>query len=75
MEEKILDEELKAFDFSVFSKIRGNLLEELLQRHRRDRMKNFQSLSQKFSEEMSDDELDLVVAAGNPYTTDKKEKI
>ena len=64
MTEKILETNLRGFDYSVFSKVKDSLLEELLQRHR---MKNFRSLSQQLAEEMlSDDELDYVAAAGTP---------
>ena len=75
MTDKILEENLQAFDFSVFSEVRESLLEELLKKHRSDRMKNFKSLSQQISEEMSYDELDFVAAAGNPFASEKKEKI
>ena len=64
MTEKILENNLRGFDYSQFSKVKDSLLDELLQRHR---MKNFRSLSQQLAEEMlSDDELDYVAAAGNP---------
>ena len=71
MTEEILEKNLREFDFSVFSKVKESLLDELLQRHR---MKNFKSLSQQLADErLSDDELDYVVAAGNPFI-DKDKK-
>ena len=71
MTEKILERNLREFDFSVFSKVKDSLLDELLQRHR---MKNFKSLSQQLADErLSDDELDYVAAAGNPFI-DKDKK-
>ena len=72
MTENILESNLQAFDFSVFSKVKDSLLEELLKKHR---MKNFKSLSQQLAEEqLSDDELDYVAAAGNPFQ-DRDKKI
>ena len=71
MTDTMLEKNLKAFDFSQFSKVKDSLLDELLQRHR---MKNFKSLSQQLKEEMlSDEELDYVAAAGNPFV-DKDKK-
>ena len=71
MTEEILEKNLREFDFSVFSKVKESLLEELLQRHR---MKNFKSLSQQLAEEkLSDEELDYIAAAGNPFL-DKDKK-
>lgn len=73
MTEEILEKNLREFDYSVFSKVKKSLLEEILERQRRD---NFKSFSQKFSEEMlSDDELDYLAAAGNPFLDDKSKKI
>jgi len=73
MTEKILENNLRGFDYSQFSKVKDSLLDELLQRHR---MKNFRSLSQQLAEEMlSDDELDYVAAAGNPSLEAHKDKI
>ena len=63
MTEIILEKNLREFDYSVFSKVKESLLEELLQRHFK---KNFKSLSQQL-EMLSDDELDYVTAAGNPF--------
>ena len=71
MTDTMLEKNLRAFDFSQFSKVKDSLLDELLQRHR---MKNFKSLSQQLKEEMlSDEELDYVAAAGNPFV-DKDKK-
>ena len=71
MTDTMLEKNLKAFDFSQFSKVKDSLLDELLQRHR---MKNFKSLSQQLKEEMlSEEELDYVAAAGNPFI-DKDKK-
>ena len=70
MTEAILEKSLYEFDYSVFSKVKESLLEELLQRHRR---KNFKSLSQQLAEEMlSDEELDYVAAAGTPFLEESK---
>ena len=70
MTNEMLEKNLKAFDFSEFSKVKESLLDELLQKHR---MKNFKSLSQQLAEEMlSDEELDYVVAAGNPFLEENK---
>ena len=67
MTETILENNLGAFDYSVFSKVRKSLLEEILQKQRKNNLKNFMSLSQQLAgEKLSDDELDYVVAAGNP---------
>ena len=60
-----IESELKNFDYSVFSKVKDSLLEELLQKQRMNKFKNFSSLSQRLSAEaMSDDEVDMVAAAG-----------
>ena len=72
MTEEILEKNLREFDYSVFSKVKESLLDELLQKHR---MKNFKSLSQQWADaRLSDDELDYVAAAGNPFL-DKDKKI
>ena len=72
MTEEILEKNLREFDYSVFSKVKKSLLEEILERQRMDNLKSF---SQKFSEEMlSDDELDYLSAAGNPFLDDKIKK-
>ena len=65
MTNNIFESELKNFDYSVFSKVKDSLLEELLQKQRMNKFKNFSSLSQRLSAEaMSDDEVDMVAAAG-----------
>jgi hypothetical protein len=71
MTDEILEKNLKSFDYSVFSKVKDSLYEELLQKHRRN---NFKSLSQKLAaSRLSFDELDYLAAAGNPFLNkDKK---
>ncbi len=67
MNGEMLDKNLREFDYSVFSKVRDSLLEEILQKQRKNNLKAFMSLSQQLAgERLSDDELDYVVAAGNP---------
>lgn len=61
MDEKILDQELKLFDFSQCHPIKEKLLAELLTLHRRDN-----APKGKWRGLMSDDELELASAAGNP---------
>ena len=74
MTDKIFEQELKGFDYSVFSKVKDSLLEELLQRQRRDNLANFTSLSQRLSQEvLSDDELDIVAAAGTTLQPDNSD--
>lgn len=76
MKEEMLERNLREFDYSVLSKVKESLLDELLERHRRDNnLRNFESLSQKIISDriLSDDELDSVVAAGKNFPdTDKK---
>lgn len=61
-----LDTELQSFDYSVFSKVKESLLDELLKKHRQDNFGKYQKLSVGLmNESMSDEELDYVVAAGN----------
>ncbi len=67
MSEDRLEKDLKAFDYSVFSSVRETLLQELLQKHRRDNGRAIPSLFQTLKENhMSEEELDYVAAAGNP---------
>ena len=67
MTENNFEQEMRNFDYSVFSKVKNSLLDELLQKQRADNMKNFKSLSQTMREEfMTEDELDYIAAAGNP---------
>lgn len=76
MTDERLDQELKNFDFSVFSKVRTNLLDKILEKQRKDNLKNFCSFSQQIiSERLSDEELDFVAAAGNNYTDKDLKKI
>ena len=71
MTDAILEKNLREFDYSVFSKVKKSLIDELLQKHL---MKNFKSLSQQWADErLSDDELDYLAAAGNPFL-DKDKK-
>lgn len=74
MTDKIFEQKLKGFDYSVFSKVRNSLLDELLQKQRRDNLMNFKSLSQRLSEEMmTDNELDMVAAAGTTLQSAEKD--
>ena len=64
MDDMKLDQELRAFDFSEFSKVKESLLQELLEMHRRDNASPKQWIKGRLSEE----DLDMVVAAGsNPH--------
>ena len=72
MTDTILERNLRGFDYSVFSKVKDSLLEDLLQRQR---MRNFRSLSQQLrAEMMTEDELDYVAAAGTPSIEADKNK-
>lgn len=65
MTDEILEKNLRQFDYSVFSKVRGSLLGEIMQKY--DEKTGFKSYSQIMAEEMlSDEELDYAAAAGNP---------
>ena len=67
MTNKNFDKELQDFDYSVFSKVKDSLLDELLQKHRQDNLGKYQKFSAMFfDEKMNDEELDYVAAAGNP---------
>ena len=67
MTNEIFERELQEFDYSVFSKVKDSLLDELLQKHRQDNFGKFQKFSTNFfDEKMTDEELDYAVAAGNP---------
>ncbi|MBR6013363.1 MAG: hypothetical protein IK062_06235 [Selenomonadaceae bacterium] len=67
MTNEIFEKELQGFDYSVFSKVKDSLLDELLQKHRQDNFGKFQKFSAGiFDERMTDEELDYVAAAGNP---------
>lgn len=66
------DQELKGFDYSVFSRVKDSLLDELLQKHRADNFGKFQKFSAGlFADRLNDDELDMVAAAGNPSVQEK----
>ena len=65
MTNEILENNLRKFDYSVFSKVRGSLLTEILNKY--DSQNSFKSYSQIMMEEkLSDDELDYAAAAGTP---------
>ena len=70
MTNEILENNLRKFDYSVFSKVRGSLLTEILNKY--DAQNNFKSYSQIMAEEkLSDDELDYAAAAGTPNNNKK----
>lgn len=60
MTEETLEKNLREFDYSVFSKVRESLLEEILRRYDAP---NFQFRSEEI---LTDEELDYAAAAGNP---------
>lgn len=69
------DQELRSFDYSVFSKVKDSLLDELLQKHRADNFGKFQKFSVGFFEDkMTDEELDYVAAAGTPAAQEDPKK-
>ena len=68
MEDKLLDNKLERFDFSQCHNIKETLLGKLLTMHRMDNM------SAQWSKNLSDEELDMAVAAGNPALQEKKNK-
>lgn len=72
MTEQILENNLRNFDYSVFSKVRGSLLEEIMNKYDSGAT-GFKSYSQIIAEEhLSDEELDYVVAAaGHKRKTEK----
>lgn len=72
MTEEILEKNLREFDYSVFSKVKDSLLEEILLRQRKNNFRNFRSLSDEI---LSDDELDYVAAAGSSSLDDKNKKL
>ena len=67
MEDKLLDNKLERFDFSQCHTIKETLLDKLLTMHRMD------NRSTHWSKSMSDDELDMATAAGNPAVQNKPE--
>lgn len=69
MTEDMLEKELRAFDYSTFSKVNDSLLAELLQMHRKDNAGKSKGLPQRFLDrKMTEDELDYATAAGTPET-------
>jgi hypothetical protein len=68
MEDKLLDNKLERFDFSQCHSIKETLLGKLLTMHRMDNM------SAQWSKNLSDEELDMAVAAGNPALQEKNNK-
>lgn len=67
MTDAMLDKNLSGFDYSVFSKVRESLLDEIMQKYDSRKLKSFKSYSQMMAEEMlTDEELDYIAAAGNP---------
>lgn len=69
MTEDMLEKELRAFDYSTFSKVKDSLLAELLQMHRKDNAGKSKGLPQRFLDrKMTEDELDYATAAGTPET-------
>ena len=66
MKDMELDEKLTSFDYSQCHPIKEKLLAQLLTMHRRDNMKT------PWKSRLSDDELDLAAAAGNPHQQEKQ---
>lgn len=64
-----MDQEVRSFDFSRCHPIREQLLNELLTMHRRDNARR-----SKWQGLMSDDELDMAVAAGSPALQAQEDK-
>ena len=59
------EQDLRSFDYSVFSNVRKSLLQDLLQQHRRDNANNVPTLFDSLrTKRLTDDELDCVAAAG-----------
>ena len=61
MDDEKLTKRLEDFDFSLLHPVRENLRNQLLFMHRRDN-----AMQGIMTGRMTDDELDMVVAAGNP---------
>ncbi len=69
MDDDKLTERLEHFDFSRLHPLKETLLNQLLSMHRRD---NFsQSI---WMNKMTEEELDMAVAAGNPILNKKSEE-
>lgn len=62
MTDKDFEAKLEGFDYSVFSKVRESLLNDILRTYDKD------------SELMTDEELDYVAAAGNPSVKPYRDK-
>lgn len=69
MDDKTLVRDLENFDFSCCHSVRETLLNQLLAMHRRDNDRK-----NRWQGRMSDDELDLAVAAGNPTLQEQEDK-
>lgn len=65
MNDMELDEKLTSFDYSQCHPIKEKLLGQLLAMYRRDNVKN------PWGSRLTDDELDMAVAAGNPNQREK----
>ena len=73
MKDEMLDKNLSEFDYSVFSKVKDSLLDEIMQKYDNRKLKSFKIYSQMIMEEtMTDDELDYIAAAGNSDIDNKK---
>ena len=72
MEDTELEERLRAFDFSLCCPVREKLLAELLSGHP---MKRGISPSPWTAGQLSDDEMDWVVAAGTPAKTGRTKEL
>ena len=69
MEEKTLVQDLEKFDFSRCHQVRENLLNQLLTMHRRDNARK-----NRWQGRMSDEDLELAAAAGNPSLQEQENK-
>lgn len=69
MDDKALELELQNFDFSQCHPVREKLLNELLRMHRRDNAR-----LNRWQGRMSDEELDMAAAAGNPALQEQEDK-
>lgn len=71
MTDTMLDRNLREFDYSVFSKVKDSLLDEIMQKYDNRNLKSSKSYSQIMAEErMTDEELDYIAAAGTPNLTE-----
>ena len=69
MDDKIMEQELRSFDFSLCHPVREKLLDELLTMHRKDNGRQ-----SRWQGRMSDEELDMAAAAGNPALQEQQDK-